>query len=55
LLKIVAKDETYIVSKSEADAKLIVETVLEEEKFIVNVTLTSPSIREAILSAAEGG
>ncbi|VVC24363.1 Hypothetical protein CINCED_3A005421 [Cinara cedri] len=54
-LKIVAKDDTYVVNKYEADAKLTVETILEEEKFVVNVTLTSPSIREAILSAAEGG
>lgn len=54
-LKIVAKDDTYIVNKYEADAKLTVETTLEEEKFVVNVTLTSPSVREAILSAAEGG
>ncbi|XP_025414887.1 zinc finger RNA-binding protein isoform X2 [Sipha flava] len=53
-LKIVAKDEIYIVNKCEADAKLTVETTVEEEKFVVNVTLTSPSIREAILSAAEG-
>lgn len=50
-----AKDETYVVNKNEADAKLTVEISLEEETFVVNVTLTSPSIREAILSAAEGG
>lgn len=54
-LQIVAKEETYTVNKFEADAKLTVETISEEEKFVVHVTLTSPSIREAILSAAEGG
>lgn len=43
------------MNKYEADAKLTIETSLEDEKFVVNVTLTSPSIREAILSAAEGG
>lgn len=53
-LKIVAKDDTYIVNKHEADAKLTVETTVEEEKFVVNVILTSPSVREAILSAVEG-
>lgn len=54
-LQIVAKDDTYIVNKNEAAAKLTVETISDEEKYVVNVTLTSPSIREAILSAAEGG
>lgn len=51
----VAKDDNYVVNKFEADAKLTVEIVLEEEKFIVNVAFTSPSVREAILNAAEGG
>lgn len=54
-LQIVAKDESYIVNKHEADAKLTVGTILEGEQYVVNVILTSPSIREAILSAAEGG
>jgi len=43
------------VNKHEADAKLTIETILEEEKFVVNVTLTSPLLRESILSAVEGG
>lgn len=43
------------MNKVESDAKLTVTTTSEEEKYVVNVTLTSPSIREAILSAAEGG
>lgn len=54
-LQIVAKDDTYTVNKHEEAAKLTVETISEEEKYVVNVILTSPSIREAILSAAEGG
>lgn len=54
-LQIVAKDDTYTVNKHEAAAKLTVETISEEVKYVVNVILTSPSIREAILSAAEGG
>lgn len=43
------------MNKDEATAKLTVEIISDEEKYVVNVTLTSPSIREAILSAAEGG
>jgi len=43
------------VNKNEEKAKLTVEIISDEEKYVVNVTLTSPSIREAILSAAEGG
>lgn len=54
-LQIVAKDDTYTVNKNEEKAKLTVEIISDEEKYVVNVTLTSPSIREAILSAAEGG
>ncbi|CAI6364574.1 unnamed protein product [Macrosiphum euphorbiae] len=53
-LKIVAKDDTYTVNKNEEKAKLTVEIISDEEKYVVNVTFTSPSIREAILSAAEG-
>jgi len=45
----------YTVNKNEAAAKLTVEIISDEEKYVVNVTFTSPSIREAILSAAEGG
>jgi len=55
ILQIVAKDDTYTVNKNEEKAKLTVEIISDEEKYVVNVTLTSPSIREAILSAAEGG
>ncbi|XP_050525767.1 zinc finger RNA-binding protein [Daktulosphaira vitifoliae] len=53
-LKIVAKDDAYTVNKYETEAKLTVEIVLEEEKFVVNVLFTSPIVREAILNAAEG-
>ncbi|XP_050441323.1 zinc finger RNA-binding protein 2 isoform X2 [Adelges cooleyi] len=53
-LKVVAKDDNYVVNKYEAEARLAVEILLEEEKFVVNVAFTSPSVREAILNAAEG-
>ena len=43
------------MNKNEAAAKLTVETILDDDKYVVNVTFTSPSIREAILSAADGG